>query len=69
MFIIQEIQTSNNNQIAITPALTKETYKEAESAFYSICGSAVLSGLPKHTVVTLYDEGNLISELTKCFFN
>lgn len=65
-YIIQEIQTTNGN-----PAfLPQESYADrpsAESAFYLKCGSAVISDVPVHTVMTYTEEGFPIPELTKCF--
>ena len=66
MYIVQEIQT-NNGTTALLPAIQKETRAEAESTFYTICGSAVISAVPVHTVMVYTDEGFVIPELTKCF--
>lgn len=66
MFIIQEIQTSGNTTILATP-IQRETRPEAESAFYTICGSACISAVPIHTVTVYTEEGFQIKELTKCF--
>ena len=66
MFIIQEIQTTNGVP-AFLPAEIKETRAEAESVFYYKCGSACVSAVPVHTVITYTEEGFVIPELTKCF--
>lgn len=66
MYIVQEIQ-ANNGTPALLPAIVKATREEAESAFYMICGSAVLSSVPVHTVTVYTEEGFQIKELTKCF--
>lgn len=66
MFIVQEIQT-NGGVTALLPAVQHETREAAESAFYLICGSAVVSGVEKHTVMVFTEEGFPIPELTKCF--
>lgn len=66
MYIVQEIQT-NSGVTALLPAIVKNTREEAESAFYTICGSAVVSDVEKHTVTVITDEGFQIKELTKCF--
>ena len=66
MFIIQEIQTTNGTAAFLPP----EQYTErgaVESAFYLKCGSAVISTVPIHTVMTYTEEGFPIPELTKCF--
>lgn len=66
MYIIQEIQT-NNGTTALLPAIQKETREEAESTFYTICGSAVISNIDAHTVMVYTHEGFPITELCKCF--
>ena len=66
MYIIQEIQT-NNGTTALLPAIQKETREEAESTFYTICGSAVISNVAEHTVMVYTHEGFPITELCKCF--
>ena len=65
-FIVQEIQTTNG-QPAFLPQEAYQTRAEAESAFYLKCGSAVISAVPVHTVMTYTEEGYAIPELTKCF--
>ena len=65
-FIIQEIQTTNG-QPAFLPAEAYQDRASAESAFYLKCGSAVISAVPVHTVMTYTEEGFAIPELTKCF--
>lgn len=66
MYIIQELQT-NNGTTAFLPAEQKATRPEAESVFYMKCGSACVSNVEKHTIMTYTEEGFLIPELTKCF--
>ena len=66
MFIIQEIQTTNGVP-ALLPAVVKPTRQEAESVFYTLCGSAVVSAVPVHTVMVYTAEGFAIPELCKCF--
>jgi len=66
MYIIQEIQTANNTTVML-PAVQKESRAEAESVFYQICGAAVVSEVPAHTVMTFTHEGFAIPELCKCF--
>lgn len=65
-YIIQEIQTTNG----VPAFLPQEAYPDraaAESAFYLKCGSAVISSVPVHTVMTYTEKGFAIPELTKCF--
>ena len=66
MYIIQEIQTTNGVP-AFLPADQKATRGEAESVFYYKCGSACISNVPVHTIMTYTEEGFVIPELTKCF--
>ena len=65
-YIIQEIQTTNGIP-AFLPAESYQDRQSAESAFYLKCGSAVISAVPVHTVMTYTEEGFAIEELTKCF--
>ena len=66
MFIVQEIQTSNGSTALVTPA-QYPTREQAESAFYTACGYAVVSQVEEHTVMVYTHEGFVIPELTKCF--
>lgn len=65
-FIVQEIQTTGSTSILSTPEVCS-TRQAAESAFYLKCGSAVISTVPKHTVMVYTEEGFVIEELVKCF--
>lgn len=67
MYIIQEIQTNAMGEVTILPAEIKPNRNEAESFFYSKCGSACNSTIPIHSVITYTEEGFYIPELTKCF--
>ena len=69
MYIIQEIQTGSEGVPALTPAIIKETRPEAESEFYRLCGYAVISDIPCHTVMTFTHDGFAIPELCKCFIH
>lgn len=66
MYIIQEIQTSNNVAAFLPPEQFPDRVA-AESAFYLKCGAAVISQVPIHTIMTYTEEGFQIKELTKCF--
>lgn len=59
MFIIQEIQSTNNSS-ALLPAFTKTDKNEAESTFHSILASAAISSVPVHTVIMYDEHGNVI---------
>lgn len=65
-FIVQEIQTTNGVP-AFLPQEAYQTRAEAASAYFLKCGSAVISSVPVHTVMTYTEEGFLIPELTQCF--
>ena len=65
-YIVQEIQTNGGATALVTPYVYP-TREAAESAFYTICGSAVISAVEKHTVTVYTEEGFQIAELTKCF--
>ncbi len=54
MYIIQEIQTTNNVS-SLLPAITKTDRHEAESVFHTILASAAISQVTVHTAI-LYDE-------------
>lgn len=59
MYIIQEIQTSND-QTALLPAITKTDKNEMESAMHSILASAAVSSVQVHTVLVYDEHGNTI---------
>ncbi len=65
-FIVQEIQTTGSTSALTTPEVYS-TRQAAESAFYLKCGSAVISSVPKHTIMVYTEEGFVIEELVKCF--
>lgn len=66
MFIVQEIQTNGDQTALVTPA-QYPTREQAESAFYTACGYAVVSAVEEHTVMVYTHEGFVIPELCKCF--
>lgn len=59
MYIIQEIQTSNN-QTALVPAATFTDRSEAESNYHMKLGAAAISAVQVHTVVMFDEHGNTI---------
>ena len=65
-YILQEIQTNNGTTALVTPVIYPNR-EQAESAFYTTCGSAVISQVETHTVMVYTEEGFPIPELTKCF--
>lgn len=55
-YLVLEIQVNSNGSVGnIVNAY--ETFETAESAFHQIVSFAVISNLPKHTVVLLDDNG------------
>lgn len=59
MYIIQEIQTTDN-QTALLPALTYLEKNEAESAFHMKLASAAISEVSVHTVIMYDEHGNIV---------
>lgn len=59
MYIIQEIQTTNN-QTALVPAVTFTDRNEAESNYHMKLGAAAISSVQVHTVVMFDEHGNTI---------
>lgn len=62
MYIILEIQTFANGQVALLPAITKENRQEAESVYHSILSAAAVSALPMHAAVIMTNEGKVIMQ-------
>ena len=65
-YIVQEMQTTGNTTALVAPVVYPNR-PEAESAFYTTCGAAVVSSVPVHTVMVYTEEGFPIPELIKCF--
>lgn len=59
MFIVMELQVYNDGQVGHILS-THETYPEAQNKFFTICASAVISDVPKHSAVILDEMGVLI---------
>lgn len=59
MYILQEIQTSNNTT-ALLPAATYTDKNEAESAFHMKLASAAISSVEVHTVMLHDEHGNIL---------
>lgn len=66
MFIVIELQTNANNEVAsiVSPALSGP---EAESRYHTILAAAALSNVPKHAAVILNDKGELFA--TQCYYH
>lgn len=65
MYIIQELQVSNEGQAAFLPPVVKEDPYAAESEFYIKTGYAAISSIWRHTVVLYTDAGSLFK--FKCY--
>ena len=63
-YIVIEAQTSNGQTAIVTPA-TFDNNVDAEADFLTKCAYARRSGLPKHSVTLLNDEGAVVAR--KCF--
>ena len=65
--VIIEMQTTNGATAIVTPipAYTDVQANEAEAVFLEKCAYARRSGLEKHTVILLDEEGAIIAR--KCF--
>ena len=50
MFIILEIQASENSASIVEPIVTKSTWNEAKSEFHRISSYAAISDVPRHIV-------------------
>lgn len=59
MYIIQEMQTTNN-QTALVPALTYTDKNQAESAYHTALAAAAISSVNVHTVLMYDEHGNAI---------
>lgn len=57
MYIIIELQKSNDGTVAVPPAQTANSFFEAKSTFFSICATAAISQVPVHSVVLLSETG------------
>lgn len=66
-YIIQEIQTNENNVTSLLPSEVRTNYNDAASLFYQKCGFAVISSVFSHTVVVYTDEGYVVPELRATF--
>lgn len=59
MYIIQEIQTENNQTTLLNP-ITKNNINEAESVYHGIMASAAISEVDVHTAIIYDEHGNII---------
>ena len=59
MYIIQELQTTNNQTALVTP-VTKSDRAQAENAFLTACAAACISQVEVHTVLWYDEHGNVI---------
>lgn len=59
MYIIQEMQTTNN-QTALVPAAIFTDKNQAESAYHTALAAAAISSVNVHTVLMYDEHGNAI---------
>lgn len=57
MYIIQEVQTDVNKNVAFMPPVVKATQQEAESEYYIKLGYAAISAVAVHSVIMYTNEG------------
>lgn len=56
-FIIQEIQTDAENNVALLPPVVKNTRNEGESEYYIKLGYAAISNVRIHSVIMYNQDG------------
>lgn len=59
-YIIFEMQTDKNGNVAFTPTVQKETEAEAWSAFYQMLSYAILSNVFSHTIMLCTNDGQVL---------
>ena len=57
MYIIQEIQTDAQGNVAMLPAVIKATQNEAESEYHIKLGYAAISNVAVHAVTMYANDG------------
>lgn len=60
MYIIIEIQKSNNGTVTIVPPASYSDWKTAEQAYHTALSYAAVSSVDVHSVVMLSDTGDRI---------
>lgn len=60
MYIIIEIQKSNNGTVAIVPPASYTESDKAEQAYHQALATAAVSSVDVHSVVMLSDTGDRI---------
>ena len=61
MYMIIEIQKQADGSGAFPPVVQRADWNEALSAYHSICASAAISSVPKHIVLLLNDDGEIMN--------
>lgn len=59
-YIIFEMQTDKNGNVAFVPPEQKESEPEAWSAFYLKLSSAILSSVFSHTIMLCTNDGQVL---------
>lgn len=57
MYIIQEMQSDGNGNVAFVPPVVRATRNEADSEYHLKAGYAAISAVPIHTVMCYTEEG------------
>ena len=65
MFIVQELQTSAEGNVAFLPPITQEDANKAESEFYIKVGYAAISSVWRHTIMLFSEDGAMYK--FKCY--
>lgn len=61
MYMIIEIQKQADGSGAFPPVIQKADWNEALSSYHSVCAVAAISSIPKHMVLLLDDDGNILN--------
>ena len=64
IYIIIEIQKSNDGTVAVVPPATYDNVAQAEQAYHTALAYAAVSNVDVHSVVMLKDNGDLVKKET-----
>ena len=62
MYTILEIQKFSDGTAAYPPVVQKSTLNEGKSEFYRVASLAAISSVPKHIVILISDDGDVIAK-------
>lgn len=60
MFLVVEIQKTEDGHLAVPPVTEHEDIKDAKAKYHEILAAAAKSGLPRHSAVILHEDGHSI---------